>query len=1040
MAEPTKSPNEDSRSGPLEGGRWILARLGLVVELAATIALIIRAIKRGETPALLLAIAGVVFGAAALLVIRKYRRRRPTRLEQEPALPSKKAYLRGLMPFEQGDSLLGRKWDLGQLLAKVASSEFKFGYLSSDEVGTGKTSLIRAGLIGEATKASLAVIYVQNLGVDPVLALRDAAGQTLREPSILPSDASLTTILAEVRREQSAKRLLIVCDQAEEFFLACRTVVQRKPFLEVVDSCLADANLKAGFLFSIRKDFVDELRMFESVGIPQPLDMRYSHRLKNWDSEEALRVLQDASKSDGVPFAQDLMVAIVDDLAGTDSEVRPVELQIVAQSLAESRVFDVDGYGRARRAGGVLKAFIERTIDPVDGAASELERQVARCLLRSLCPSQGDVKRASGRSLRELQDDVEACVSKGGKKDSGATEQLWKVLAKVIERCRKQYVVMLEDGERYNLTHDYIVRPIREATSGEETQKRRGNRLLDRYLDIQRTQSDVRIPWRDFVTIWLFADAEERNDPRAALLLKRSRTRIVAQIGVIVLVLSVVAGVMTGAASAVKRRKAEDRLADWNLPRDLYRHQEAFDTMSLPEEVNSTDWIADSIKNLDLRASRITDLRSLPKHLETLNIADVPVNSLAGIPATLRALTLGSNSELSSLRGLPRGLRFLSLGTLGTSNLEGIPALKELVVAHSELDSLKGIPGTLEILTLDGTQVKGLDGLPDKILELRLLSNPRLRLKGKMPPNLARLEIDKVVSEFMPNLADLPRSLRELRLSRVKVRGLAGLPLLRALSISVGSIEQKVNSAEWPQLPLSLRSLALLGPTGIPSIAPPLLESYTVDIAHNNLEVDTALKAGGKTPPSEEEVLETLLAQANHLLELNVMFARLDRLPPLPKTLQSLTLEGSDLRDAGELPDLYHLRIRNNHVLKVLARLKGHLRTLDLAQSDGLELIDRLPDGLRCLNLHGAKGLRQLPRLPVSLRALDITGTRFSVSSLTPDVVGRTSLRALAVDPRKVKSLRRLPASVRELDFKAQDDFCEREERLFLASPQHGAD
>jgi hypothetical protein len=232
----------------------------------------------------------------------------------------------------------------------------------------------------------------------------------------------------------------------------------------------------------------------------------------------------------------------------------------------------------------------------------------------------------------------------------------------------------------------------------------------------------------------------------------------------------------------------------------------------------------------------------------------------------------------------------------------------------------------------------------------------------------------------------------------------------------------------------------LLGPTGLPPVAPPLLESYTVDVAHNNLDVATTLKASGKAPPSEKAVLEALLARADHLLELSVMFSQLDRLPPLPKTLRSLTLEGSDLGDASELPDLSYLRIRNNHALSVLARLKGNLKTLDLAQSDGLKLIDRLPDGLRCLNLHGTRGLLQLPRMPASLRALDITGTRFSISSLTPEVLGRANLRTLAVDPQKVKNLRRLPASVRELDFKPQDDLCEREERLFLASPQNGAD
>jgi hypothetical protein len=96
---------------------------------------------------------------------------------QEPVPSGRKVYLRGLHPFEQGEALLGRGADLGQILVTVTSPEFRFGF--SGEAGCGKTSLQRAGIIGRPRRQVLAVIYVDKPGADPAAAVARAVQKRL---------------------------------------------------------------------------------------------------------------------------------------------------------------------------------------------------------------------------------------------------------------------------------------------------------------------------------------------------------------------------------------------------------------------------------------------------------------------------------------------------------------------------------------------------------------------------------------------------------------------------------------------------------------------------------------------------------------------------------------------------------------------------------------------------------------------------------------------------------------------------------------------
>src|SRR5271166_557151 len=76
-----------------------------------------------------------------------YLRRRRPKSSELPAEPrSSSSYLRSLLPFERGETLLGRDQEVGRLLALLRSLEYRVAFLSG-EAGAGKTSLLRARIV-----------------------------------------------------------------------------------------------------------------------------------------------------------------------------------------------------------------------------------------------------------------------------------------------------------------------------------------------------------------------------------------------------------------------------------------------------------------------------------------------------------------------------------------------------------------------------------------------------------------------------------------------------------------------------------------------------------------------------------------------------------------------------------------------------------------------------------------------------------------------------------------------------------------------------
>jgi hypothetical protein len=60
-------------------------------------------------------------------------------------------------------------------------------------------------------------------------------------------DAPLRELVSTAMQGRKDARLMIVCDQFEEFFIAQRTLAGREPFIREVGECVNNGELPVGF-------------------------------------------------------------------------------------------------------------------------------------------------------------------------------------------------------------------------------------------------------------------------------------------------------------------------------------------------------------------------------------------------------------------------------------------------------------------------------------------------------------------------------------------------------------------------------------------------------------------------------------------------------------------------------------------------------------------------------------------------------------------------------------------------------------------------
>lgn len=485
---------------------FLLKWLNRVGPIAAAIAAIIGAFStdKDSTQVISYAIAIViVLILFAFFIWKKYNKKESSIPDRKDEVINGSITLRGLLPFEGGDALLGRDINIKDFYTLIKSSSFIFGVLRG-ESGCGKTSFLRAGLVPYLEENNYKPIYIKHPLQRPAQGLKEE----LLKHSVITSEGN-----NDIRSDNNLKgKVVVIIDQFEEYFIQRpqkMTFELNELFAQLINNC------KFKIVVSIRDDFFADLQNL-APQIEDPTSIRGTYILNNFNPAQAKEVLEASIQSDNTDFTNSLIESIINDL-GRNGFIKPPELQLVATHLKTAGINEEDKYKALGGAEGILSSFIKNEID------SNTDPEVAKIILRLMCSENFETKSPIDVSLEHISNNVN---SKKGNKQSQADHHINLILNRLIGSR-----IIIESSENnYNLVHDYLAPLIRNATYGLETQKEWANRILKQYIAEFKSDNSFRIPLNRYFKIKKFADESTLNFGHARKLMRKSLLKILISI------------------------------------------------------------------------------------------------------------------------------------------------------------------------------------------------------------------------------------------------------------------------------------------------------------------------------------------------------------------------------------------------------------------------------------------------------------------------------------------------------------------------------
>ncbi len=446
----------------------------------------------------------------------------------------KGAAFRGLVPFQEADRdrFYGRQTDTHALFEMIAHGEFRFGVLFG-ESGSGKTSLLKAGLLPGLREAGLVAIYCRSYK-DPVAALLEECRRT---SGIEVSEEENPSDYLKRFCEEMCAGVVIVCDQFEEFFVNFKTERQREPFLSFIAECHNHAALPVKFLFAMRSDFLYLISSEFEGRVVEPLMSSRLYHLRSFDQEQAEEIIEKSARRARLPFEPGLSRHVARDLASANA-VLPSEIQIVGERLQSKRIYTLEEY---RRAGGkepLVHSFLEDVIE------ASGDKESARLLLRCLI---SDENTRLTLPLSEIAKRTQASRSAVGR------------ILNLFVSARLIREIQEDEPWCYELMHEYLIEKINQITGRVMDATERANRLFRQYLSHYVIDRRTRIPVSKLWFIRRYSDTQRGKRERE--LLRKSLRLGLVKSGVVTLLLALAATV-AAAALSVSEEWESSRLSD----------------------------------------------------------------------------------------------------------------------------------------------------------------------------------------------------------------------------------------------------------------------------------------------------------------------------------------------------------------------------------------------------------------------------------------------------------------------------------------------
>jgi signal transduction histidine kinase len=239
----------------------------------------------------------------------------------------------GLEAFgkEQARFFFGREKVVQLLMEKLGQANFVPIIGAS---GSGKSSVVRAGLIPQLEKNGWRVLEPILPGVEPLAELKRALlglfGRTeVREVYSLIEAEGLRSV---IERLSGSERLLLVVDQFEEVFTVCPKEEERRQFIELLTQAAEIPNSPLAIVTTMRADFLEPCLSYESLTQLIQNEAVYMPPLIGAQLEEAIA---SPTKLQGYRLETGLLGAILQDV-GQENGCLPL-LQFALTELWEQR-------------------------------------------------------------------------------------------------------------------------------------------------------------------------------------------------------------------------------------------------------------------------------------------------------------------------------------------------------------------------------------------------------------------------------------------------------------------------------------------------------------------------------------------------------------------------------------------------------------------------------------------------------------------------------------------------------------------------------
>jgi hypothetical protein len=371
-----------------------------------------------------------------------------------------------LQSYTEDDSkvFFGRKNELDALMDRI----YMYGIVGLfGESGTGKTSLIRAGLVPTLRQEGFLPAVIRCLD-NPVTRVRKAILDLIIHSGIdrdqiegLSATANLGDFIYMLQKiaDASGLRIVIILDQFEELFTRC-SEIERLALALGIQEANSGSRRSLTFLMSLREDYIGRLwEWSHTQGLLGAWINTY--RINRMSATSASLAISNAMEFGGMKIQKELLSELLTDLMTLgDDEVYPPYLQLVCSMLYDetkangrdlkTKLVTLELYNNLGRAEMIIAESISSSM--LDGLTTR-NRLLAQQVLDLLTGPEG---LRAFLTLPEIARHIQTNESHANSVLEHLTQK--KVVHPVVEN--DQFI-------GYELVHDFLSRKFFESLSPE---------------------------------------------------------------------------------------------------------------------------------------------------------------------------------------------------------------------------------------------------------------------------------------------------------------------------------------------------------------------------------------------------------------------------------------------------------------------------------------------------------------------------------------------------------------------------------------------